>query len=141
MRTPPPRAPSNVRTLLNGVTSRRVVRAFDRSRWLSASAGLNPAALTVGLLVLAFVTAMKATRFACKRWKSQGRSPRSFPTFSSLPRAVFSRTELGAAVNLLFLAVLVGGISGWLLVPAPTHELTTFFLAWVVFVCAACFLE
>jgi hypothetical protein len=139
MRTLPSRAPSNVRTY-NGATSRNVVRTFNRSRWFSASAGLNPAALPGGLLVLAFVTIIKATSFAYKRWTSQ----RCVPTWSFsplLPRAAFRGTEAGTMAKLLFLAALVGGISGWLVITAPGHELMALLLAWMVFVCAACLLE
>jgi hypothetical protein len=141
MRTRRSRAPSNLRNPLDRATSRRVVGTFNRSRWLSVSAGLNPAALTGGLLVLAFVTVMKATSFAYKRWRSQRWLPTCFFSFSSFPRTDLSRTEAGTVVNLLFLAALVGGISGWLVVRAPAHEVMALLLAWMAFVCVACLLD
>jgi hypothetical protein len=107
---------------------------------MSGSAELNPAAPAGGLVAVVFVTVLNGIGYVYERWTKRPR------VHSTYPQPLFqstapSESDAGTVMKLLFLAALVGGISCWLVVKAPAHELTALLLAWIAFVCAACLLE
>ncbi|MEP7310454.1 MAG: hypothetical protein ABJA98_33540 [Acidobacteriota bacterium] len=110
---------------------KRVVGTFNTSRWVSGSAGLNPAA-PGGLVVMALVPVMKAISVGFARWSYRLHSP-----------SAFRGCEVRMVVKLLLLAAVASGVSAWIVGVAglPTHEIVTLLFAWIAFACAACLLD
>jgi len=140
MRFPRPRATSGVTNPLDEATCRQVVGTFNRSRWVSASSGVNPAAPTGSLVVLAFVMAMSAISVVRER-RSRGRHVLSWRRFPTFPRRAGSATEVGMVMKLLLLAAVAGGMSGMIVAATPTHEMVALLLVWMACSFAACLLE
>jgi hypothetical protein len=142
MRFPLPRATSTVRNQLDLSMYKRVVGTFNSSRWVSGSAGLDPAA-PGGLLVMALLTVMNAISVGFARWSNRPHVPAPFRGFPSFPSRTPSGTEARMVVKLLLLAAVASGMSAWIvgLAAVPTHEIVALLLAWIVFACAACLLD
>jgi hypothetical protein len=104
------------------------------SRWMSGSAELNPAAPAGGLVALVFVTVVNGIRYVHERWTNRPCGHSTHPQ-SLLQAATASGSEAEMLVKLLFLAALVGGISAWLVVTPPAHEMTGLLVAWIALVC------
>ena len=142
MRFPLSRATSMVRHPLDVAMYKRVVGTFNRSRWVSGSAGLNPAA-PGGLVIMVLVTVMNAISVGFARWSNRPHSPSPFRRFPSLPPRTPSGTEVRMVVKLLLLTAVASGMSAWIVRVAgvPTHEIVALLFAWIAFACVACLLD
>jgi hypothetical protein len=142
MRFPLPRETSTIRNPLDVSMYERVVGTFNRSRWVSGSAGVNPAS-PGGLGAMALVTVMNAITVGYARWSNRPHLPASFRGFPSFSSRTLSGTEARLVVMLLLLAAVASAVSARIVAAAgvPTHGIMALLFAWIAFACAACLLD